>query len=143
MTHNDLIQTTKAEAALRCARLHLHGGKRRLQKGLTAPGMRAIYDSVLFGMRYYVARHKHCSSFLENIDLWDAGSLFHALSRAGVFDDPLSFNHFCLNVEQAMWKESFSSNHEAILAEAEKMLDRLGVISLHESTPVQKAGHTA
>ncbi len=72
------------EKALMCARLYLHGGKRRLQKGLAAAGLAALYDSVLFGMRYYIVRHKSCSAFVVNTDLWDAASLFHALTRAGI-----------------------------------------------------------
>ena len=137
MPHYGLIDTTKtseAEAALMRARLHLRGGKRRLQKGSSAAGIAALYDSLLFGMRYYIARHKRCASFVENTDLWDASGLFHALTRAGVFDDPLTFNHFSLIVERALWQESFSFDVDVTLAEVETMLTKLGVIPFNEST---------
>lgn len=136
MPHYGLIDTTKmteVEAALRSACLHLRSGKRRLQKGSSAAGIAALYDSVLFGMRYYIAKHKRCASFTENIDLWDAADLFHALTRAGVFDDPLTFNRFSLIVERALWQESFSFDADATFSEVEKMLTKLGVMPFNEA----------
>jgi len=131
MPHYGLMDATtmsEAEAALLRARLHLRGGKHRLQKGISAAGIAALYDSVLFGMRYYIARHKHCSSFVENIDLWDAAGLFHALTRDGVFDDLDAFNRLSLTVERALWQESFSFDADATLSEVETMLTKLGVM---------------
>jgi hypothetical protein len=142
MPHYGLMDATKmteVDAALMRARLHLRGGKRRLQKGLSAAGIAALYDSVLFGMRYYIAKHKRCASFVENIDLWDAPDLFHALTRAGIFDDPLSFNRFSLNVERALWQESFSGDTNATLAEVEAMLEKLGVMPFNEDTLLRES----
>lgn len=136
MPHYSLMDENKmseAEAALLRARLHLRGGKRRLQKGLSAAGIVALYDSVLFGMRYYIARNTRCASYVEDTDLWDAASLFHALTKAGVFEDPLTFNLFSLVVERALWNESFSFDAEATLTDVEAMLTKLGVIPFNES----------
>jgi hypothetical protein len=124
----DEVKLTEARTALICARLNLRGGKRRLQRGHTVSGIAALYDSVLFGMRYYIARHKSCTPFLENIDLWDAMSVFHALRRAGVFDDPLLFNHFSWLVERICWQESFSFDIDDTLTKVETMLMKLGVM---------------
>jgi hypothetical protein len=77
-------------------------------------------------MRYYIVRHKRCGSFVENSDPWDGMSLFQALWRTGVFEDPLVFNRFSLLAEPALWQGSFSSNPEPILAEVEEMLTKLG-----------------
>ena len=141
MPHYGLIDETKmteVEAALMRARLHLRGRKRRLQKGSSAAGIAALYDSVLFGMRYYIARHKHCALFVESTDLWDAAGLFHALTRAGVFDDSLTFNRFSLLVERALWQGSFSFDADATLAEVETMLTKLGVVPFDESALPRK-----
>src|SRR5574342_789880 len=122
MPHYDLMDATQMieeDAALMRARLHLRGGKCRLQEGLPAAGIAALYDSVLFGMRYYIAKHKRCASFVEKTDLWDAAGLFQALTCVGVFDDPLSFNRFTLIVERALWQESFSFDAKTTLAEVE------------------------
>jgi len=124
----------EADAALMSARLYLRGGKRRLQKGSSAAGMDALYTAVLCGMRYYIAKHKRCATFVENIDLWDAASLFHALTRAGVFDDPLAFNRFSLIVERALWQESFLFDIDSTLAEVETMLTKLGIMPSNENT---------
>jgi hypothetical protein len=129
----DTTQMVDSRSMRRCARLSLRDGKRSIQKGFPAAGAAALYEAVLFGMRYYIARHKRCESFVQNIDLWDAASLFHALARAGVFEDPLSFNRFSLTVERALWQESFSFNIDFLLAEVEKLLAKLGVIPFNGS----------
>jgi hypothetical protein len=135
----DAIKLTDARTALICARLHLRGGKRRLQKGLTAPGIAALYDSILFGMHYYIARHKSCASITENTDPWDAVGLFQILAHVGVFDDPLSFNRFSLIVERALWQRSFSSDTSAILVEVEEMLKKLDVLPFKQKIPLKKS----
>jgi hypothetical protein len=124
----DAAKITDPRTALICARLYLRGGKRRLQAGYSRAGMAALYDAVLFGMRYYIARHKRCESLVGNTDPWDAPGLFHALARAGVFDDPLTLNRFSLMVERALWQESYSIDADSVLAEVERILMKLGVI---------------
>lgn len=134
MTHRpllDMTKTTEANTALACARLHLRNGKRHLQQGRTAAGVTALYDSVLFGMNYYIIRHKGCASLVENIDPLDAARLFHVLARTGVFNDPLTFNRFSLIVERTLWQLPASPDTDEILAEVETMLARLGVIAIH------------
>lgn len=124
----DVTKLTNPRTALLCARINLRGGKRRLQRGHTVSGIAALYDSLLFGMRYYAASHKHCASFLKDIDPWDAVGLFQALTRAGVFDDPLVFNHFSWLVERVCWQESFSFDIDDTLAKVETILMKLGVM---------------
>ena len=136
MTHYELIDVANMNdprAALLCARFNLRSGKRRLQKGLTMEGMIALYDSVLFGMRYYIIKHKDCESLVQNIEVWDAVRLFQALARAGVFDDPLTFNRFSLAVERALWQKSFSFDANATFAEVETLLMKLGIMSFPQS----------
>src|ERR1051325_4556196 len=97
----DTTQATEELIPLRCARLYLRRGKRRLQAGQNSAGLAALYDSVLFGMRYYATKHKDYATITKALNLWDAASLFHALAKVGIFDDRLSFNRFSLLVEQA------------------------------------------
>lgn len=124
----DSAKITDARTALICARLYLRNGKRRLLTGYSKAGIAALYDAVLFGMHYYIARHKRCELFVERTDPWDAPSMFHALVRAGVFKDPLTLNRFSLMVERALWQESYSFNIHATVAEVENILVKLGVI---------------
>jgi hypothetical protein len=127
-------QIMNARMALLCARLYLRGGRRHLRAGYSKAGIAALYDAVLFGMRYYIVRHKSCTRLVENTDPWDAPALFHALARAGVFEDPLTLNRFSLMVERALWQESYSMDVHSTLAEVEKILLKLGVIPYHESS---------
>ena len=126
LTETDKIKD--ARTALLCARLYLRGGKRRLQAGYSKAGLAALYDAVLFGMRYYIAKHKGYKALAKSTDPWDAPSLFHALTRAGVFEDPLTLNRFSLLVERALWQDSFSFDANSTLAEVESLLAKLGVI---------------
>ena len=100
---------------------------------ISAAEMAALYDSVLLGMRDYIAKHEDCVTFIENTDLWDAAALYHALARAGVFEDPRAFNRFSLIVERALWQGSLSSDTDSTFAEMEMMLKRLGVRASPES----------
>ena len=131
----DPTQMSEEDAALMRARLHIRGGKRRLQEGLKAAGIAALYDALLFGMHYYLARQERCEKIdlAENTDLWDAVALFHTLARTGIFDDPYAFDRFSLIVERALWQESFSFDADATLAEVERMLTKLGVIPFNEN----------
>ena len=132
----DLSTLTESRAALICARLHLRNGKRRLQKGFSARAVSALYDAVWFGMVYYVARHQGCVVHMENTELWDAASMFHALSSAGVFEDQHAFNRLSLIVERALWQPSATVDAQAVIVQVEEMLSRLGVTSLKKSTHI-------
>jgi len=126
-----VTETTEAKAALICARLNLRNGKRHLQNGLTTAAMTALYDSVLFGMSYYISKHKGCASLVEDLDPLDAARVFHILARTGIFEDPLTFNRFSLIVERTLWQLPASSDTDEILAQVESMLTKLGVIAIH------------
>jgi hypothetical protein len=126
-------QMPEEDAALMRARLHLRGGKHHLQAGLHAAGLAALYDSLVFGMRYYIAKHERCASLVENVDHWDAVALFHFLARAGLFDDRYAFDRLSRTVECALWQESFSFDAEATCIEVEGLLTKLGVIPFDET----------
>lgn len=135
MPHSGLMNATKiteADTALMRSRRELLGGKRRLQDGLAASGMSALYDAVLFGMHYYIAMHEHCASWVKPSEFWNATSLFQLLVRAGVFEDPLSFNRFTLAVERSVWHGSFPTDAEFLVTEVETMLTKLGVMPRNE-----------
>ena len=115
-------------SALVCARLYLRDGKRYLRQGACVEGIAALYDSLIFAMRYYVSRHQVFTGFTSNLEVADATSLFYALVRAGVFDDPLVFNRLSLLVERALWQHSYPSDTTSILAEVERLLRKLDVM---------------
>ena len=130
----DTAKIVDARTALICARLYLRGAKRRLHAGYSKAGIAALYDAVLFGMRYYIALHQGPESLAESADPWDASALFHALAHAGIFDDPLTLNRFSLMVERALWQESFSLDVDSTLEQVEEMLLKLGVMPFYESS---------
>jgi hypothetical protein len=129
----DPTQVMDARAALLCARLNLRGARRLLRKGSFSRGISALYDSVLFGMNYYITRHDDCAT----LDLVDATGLFQALARTGIFDDHHAFNRLSLSVERALWQGSVSSDAEAILRDVEEMLTKLGVVPFNKNNPPQ------
>ena len=132
----DITHTTEGDIALMRARLHLRGGKRQLQEGLSVAGLTALYDSLLFGMQYYIAIHERCkeTGITSSDALWDHVALYHKLVKAGIFNDPCAFNRLSLILERALWEESFSFDLASTLAEIEKMLTKLGVLPFNESS---------
>jgi hypothetical protein len=133
MSYNEVMD---ARTALTCAHLNLRCGKRCLQKGLTTKGVAALYDSVLFGMHYCL--DKHSAFARQNIQLWDAASMFQALTRIGLFVDSLTFNRFNLIVERALWHGFISPDSEPVLTEVEGLLMTLGVIPLKKKPDEEK-----
>lgn len=118
------INVFDPRVALICARLNLRRAKRLLQQGSSTSAISALYDSVLFGMHYYIARHENCA----NANPADAIGLFHTLAHAGVFENPQAFNRLSLIVERALWHGAASFDANAILVEVEEMLTKLGVM---------------
>lgn len=134
--HNfmDVTKMIKAEIALTCARLYLRDGKSYLQQGFFQAGMAALYDAILFGMQYYIAEPTCRGNIdLNHNDLWDHATLYHKLSKAGIFEDPNAFNHLSQIVERALWQRSFSFDANSVLTEVETMLSKLGVMPFNES----------
>jgi len=129
----NIDQISEADAAFMRTHVHLRSGLDGGQEPTFSAGITAVYDAVLLGMRDYIARHEECASFVENTDPWDAPALYHALVRAGVFDDPLRFNRFSLIVERAIWQGSLVAEDDSVLREGEKMLTKLGMIPLDRS----------
>jgi len=126
---------TDARRALLCAHLNLRGAKRLLRTGSLRRGISALYDSVLFGMHYYVAQHEGCAA----VDLADAAGVFQVLARVGVFEDHHAFNRLSLTVERALWQGSDSFDVNTLLLETEQMLAKLGVIAFEKPTSVNKS----
>ena len=121
--------------ALICARLNLRSAKRLLRQGSSTSAISALYDSVLFGMHYYIARHEDCA----NADPVDAIGLFQTLAHAGVFEDQHAFNRLSLMVEHVLWQGVASFDANAILVEVEEMLGKLGVLTFQRSTLLKKS----
>ena len=120
---------TDARQALLCARLNLRGARRLLQKGSLRRGVAALYDSVLFGMMYYVAGHEGCTG----VDLGDATAVFQLLTHAGVFEDGQAFHRLSLSVERFLWHGPDTFDADATLVEVENMLGRLGVMKIQKA----------
>ena len=120
---------TDPRQALLCARLNLRGARRLLQKGSLRRGISTLYDSVLFGMMYYVARHESCAG----VDLGDATAVFHLLTRAGVFEDRQAFHRLSLTVERFLWQGSDTFDADEILVDVEDILRRLGVMTIQKT----------
>jgi hypothetical protein len=128
----DPSQITDPRQALLCARLYLRGAKRLFHGGSVKRGTAALYDSVLFGMYYYIVyivRHEGCA----DVDRSDAAAVFHLLARVGIFEDQHTFNRLSLAVEHILWQGSDSFHANAILAEVEDMLRKLGVMKIQKT----------
>jgi len=121
-------------AALRRARLHIRGGRRRLRQGKISAGLGTLYDALLFALDWYVAspdRRKNLPIQADD-NLGDDRTVFALLVKAGVIDSRFDYEVFKDFVEAAPY-ESSVFDYTEILNQVESVMLRLGVMPFDES----------
>lgn len=123
------------EAALLRARLHLRGGRRRLDQGKFAAGVAALFDALCSGMRWHLltSGQESLRGLRQEIDLRSDRDLFLALVEAGVFDNPQDFSRLDTLLDQCLAGLTPNLDADQVLALIEGWLTRLGVMPFDES----------
>lgn len=123
------------EGPLQRARLHIRGGKRRLQQGKVAAGIVTLYDALNGAMQWYAAspggRAKLALKEGENPN--DDRTLYAALVRSGVLDGAFDFEAFDRLTEMALNQELRGFDYCPVLEGIEAVLTRLGVMPFDEA----------
>jgi len=123
------------EAALLRARLHLRGGRRRMDQGKFAAGVAALYDALCSGMRWYLltTRTESLRGLAAEVDLRSDRDLFLALAQEGVFDTPQEFGRLDTLLDQCLCGLTPSLTADEVMALIERWLTRLGVMPFDET----------
>lgn len=122
------------------AKLHIRGGKRRLQQGKISSGIVTLYDALVSAMDWFIAVPERKSQLMvrEGEDLKSEKTLYAVLVRSGVLDGAFDYEAFDALVDRA--SESDRPDHmkdydySGLLAEIEPVMTQLGVMPFDENT---------
>lgn len=129
----DESQMSPEAAALLRARLHLRGGRRRLQQGKLAAGIATIYDALVSAMRWYGLTHQGELGLTGDVEAFeDDRRLFGLLVEVGVLDVAFDFDRLESHMERAVTHQPLAFDWTEELTAVEAQLTRLGVLPLDE-----------
>jgi hypothetical protein len=137
MPHFRLIDEKKLGPSLYLlmrARLHIRGGKRRLQTGHISLGLITLYDALNAAMEWYVTlpEHKEKLPVSESDNLNDDNCVFDVLVRSGVIDGRFSYHAFNKLVDRALKDELSSFDYSDVVRNVESVMHQLGVMPFDE-----------
>lgn len=132
MPHAGLVDENalSPEAAeLLRARLHFRSGNRRLARGEVHEGISTLFDSMLSGLRWYVASPRRLNglTFREGDDFNDEKVICTILKRSGVLDPSFDYDSLCNMVETVLDGDLTGLNKDEAARSIEAVLTALGV----------------
>lgn len=138
MPHFGLMDEYKMqphEAALMRARLHIRSGMRRLRQGMLKEGLLTLYDSLYFGMRFYILSPDNKDRFAgaDGIQRTEEMALYKMLRHAGVVDGSFDFESFFVLVEKLIDGADDEINTAEALKGYDKIMTQLGIMPFDES----------
>ena len=118
------------------ARLHIRGGKRRLRQGKIAAGIVTLYDALTAAMEAYAASPERRAGLdvRPGEDVRDEKALNRILARSGVVDGSFDFEAFDRLMEKALREELPAYDYQSLLHGYERVMIRLQVLPLDESS---------
>jgi hypothetical protein len=121
---------------LQRARLHIRGGKRRLNQGKISAGIVTLYDALEAAMRSYVDRPERRGGLdiREGEDLDTEAKLYQLLVRSRVLDGKLDFYAFDRLTEKALREDIPVFDYRELLAGIESVMTQMGVMPFHEAS---------
>jgi hypothetical protein len=115
------------------ARLHIRGGRRRLQQGKIASGIVTLYDAMLAAMQSFAASPGRTR--LDNRDGEDLNNdsvLYTVLVRSGILDGKFDFSAFDRLTEKALNEEMPGFDYHSLLVDIESVMTQLGILPFDE-----------
>ena len=121
------------EAPLQRARLHIRGGRRRLDEGKISAGIVTLYDALEQGMEWYLAAGRERERLTcETCMKADSLSLYAAFVEAGIVDGAFDFGAFDSLVEEALEKDFPDHDYRGLLVGVERVMTQLGIMPFDE-----------
>lgn len=140
MPHFGLMDPKKLgpeEAPLQRARLHIRGGKRRLQQGKVTAGIVTLYDALESAMEWYMAAPERRAPVRlgEGEDMNDSATLFAALSRSDVVNGSFDFASFKELMERSLNEEAGMNTYDwkELVKGVEQVMTDLGVMPFDDA----------
>ena len=129
----DASKMCEAEAELLRARLHVRGGKRRLQQGKGAAGLAALYDALIHGLRWYALENRATLKIADETELQDERNIFARLAQARELSNLAEFDALTMLVERAIDDPTVRFGAADESAKIENWLTRLGAMPFDEA----------
>ena len=131
----DATKMTQADAALLRVRLHLRGGRQRLQCGMLAPGVASLFDALRHAMRWYILfpEHRARLGLVDSEDFKEDEDIFALLVRGGVIDRAFDYAGFEQLVERSLDDASFQFDAAKVLAQILQVMTALEVLPFDEA----------
>ena len=138
MPHFGLIDEDKlgpVQSLLMRARLHIRGGRLRLQQGHISLGIITLYDALCIALQWYISvpENIHNLGIITDEIIKDEKAIISALVAAGVLDGKFSYDEFNDLVGTALNEELSGFNNSEMLHGIEHMMGMLGVMPFDEN----------
>ncbi len=123
------------EGLLLRARLHIRGGKRRLEQGRISAGLVTLYDALLAALEWYIesSERRESLKILEGDNLKDDKSIYDILVRSKVLDGRFDYRAFDKLIERAILEEMDGYSYSEILEEIQSVMTQLGIMPFDET----------
>jgi hypothetical protein len=138
MPHFGLIEEEKlgpVQSLLMRARLHILGGRLRLQQKKISMGIITLYDALCSALQWYISVPDNVKRLGINTDdlIRDEERIILFLEKAGVLDGTFDFDEFNSLVDRALNEEIKEFNSVSLMSDIEKIMTPLGVMPFDES----------
>ncbi len=138
MPHFGLVDENKLgpiQSLLMRARLHIRGGKIRLQEKDISLGIITLYDALCTALNWYILVPDNVERL--GIDsavlIRDEKSILSFLEKVGVLDGSFAFDEFDKLVERAILEEIEELDDRSFISDIEKVMTSLDVMPFDES----------
>lgn len=123
------------EGPLMRAKLHIRGGRRRLDQGKISLGIITLYDALMSAMQWYISdpSHKKMFKVKDNEDMNDDRVVYNVLTRSGVLDGSFDYNSFNELADKALNQEMSAYDHRDMLKGVESVMTQLGIMPFDEN----------
>ncbi|MDA8169857.1 MAG: hypothetical protein M0Z59_09225 [Nitrospiraceae bacterium] len=122
------------EGPLLRAKLHIRGGRRRLERGLYTDGIMALFDALCSAMQWYAALHWDRLRIEKGDDPNNDRTLYHVLVRSGVLSGRFSYEEFDALVIRALNEEIRNFDWKGLYEGLTEVFTELGVMPFDEKT---------
>jgi hypothetical protein len=138
MPHFGLIDENAlgpVEGPLMRAKLHVRGGRRRLNQGKISLGIITLYDAVISAMQWYISEPAHVNMFnvKDDEDMNDDRVVYKVLTRSGVLDGKFDYNMFNELADRALSEEMPAYDPQGLLKGIEAVMMQLGIMPFDEN----------
>jgi hypothetical protein len=123
------------EGPLMRAKLHIRGGRRRLNQGKISLGIITLYDAMISAMQWYISdpSHEKMIKVKDKENMNDDRIAYKVLTRSGVLDGSFDYDSFNELADKALYQDLSAYDHRDMLRGVELVMTQLGIMPFDEN----------